>query len=78
MMYDSTPDTLAHIGRVQVLMHVLIKRIEQRAYEHAASKLQSPEKEGFDEHTPKLRTLTYGSPEYEAARNAWRCVAISL
>jgi hypothetical protein len=30
-----------------------------------ASKLKSPEKEIFDEFTPKLRTSTYGSEEYK-------------
>jgi len=38
-----------------------------RAIVHDASKLESPEKEGFDEYTPKLKGLTYGSDEYKEA-----------
>jgi hypothetical protein len=33
---------------------------------HDASKLESPEAEIFEEYTPKLSGLTYGSPEYMA------------
>ena len=35
--------------------------------DHDKSKLEAPEKEIFDAVTPKLRTLTYGSPEYHAS-----------
>lgn len=37
---------------------------------HDASKLESPEVEIFDEFTPKLQEIEYGSPEYEACRQA--------
>jgi hypothetical protein len=33
--------------------------------EHDLSKLSSPEKEIFDEYTPKLKGSTYGSDEYK-------------
>lgn len=68
MTYDSTPDTLEHIGNVQRLLASVAANIDHRADVHDASKLESPEKEMFDEYTPILRGLTYGSPEYEATR----------
>jgi len=36
-----------------------------RARSHDASKLEAPEKEMYDEFTPRLRALTYGSDEYK-------------
>jgi hypothetical protein len=44
-----------------------IKDLLERALVHDQSKLQPPEKAGFDEWTPRLRDLTYGSDEYKAA-----------
>jgi len=64
--YDSTADTLDHINKVRARLQECIGRLEARALVHDASKLQSPEKEAFDEVTPLLRGLTYGSPEYHA------------
>lgn len=37
----------------------------RRANVHDSSKLKSPEKELFDEYTPKLKNCTYGSDEYK-------------
>ena len=65
MSYDSTADTLAHIRRVSQLLNQSAKELIQRANVHDESKLHSPEKEAFDELTPKLKELTYGSPEYK-------------
>lgn len=67
-MYDSRPDTQAHIWRVQELIDLVVENLMDRAAAHDRSKLASPEKEMFDHYTPLLRTLTYGSPEYEATR----------
>jgi hypothetical protein len=67
-VYDSTNDTLDHINRVRDLLFQVVARLSKRAIEHDASKLASPEKEVFDRVTPLLRSLTYGSPEYEKAR----------
>ncbi len=64
--YDSTRDTLEHIGRVRGYLADCAIRLVRRAFAHDASKLESPEKEAFDEVTPLLRGLTYGSPEYHA------------
>lgn len=65
--YDSSADTLAHIGRVRELMAATVERLTKRANVHDASKLESPEKEAFDRLTPRLKGLTYGSEEYRAS-----------
>lgn len=53
---------------MRLLLSTVIEKLKKRRLDHDASKLVSPELEGFDEFTPKLRDLTYGSPEYEEAR----------
>lgn len=65
--YDSTVDTLKHIKRVNQLLLVFAGKLLERAVVHDESKLNEPEKSGFDRATPKLRGLTYGSDEYKAA-----------
>lgn len=62
--YDSTADTLSHINRVQHLLLEVCFKLAERGVKHDASKLRSPEKELFDEFTPKLKNTTFGSPEY--------------
>ena len=64
MNYDSTSDTLNHIKRVGVLIHKMIFTLFNRVDNHDSSKLRTPEKEIFDEYTPKLKSSTYGSEEY--------------
>jgi len=63
--YDSTKDTQDHIQRVGDLIMKAMNQLTRRALVHDKSKLQSPEKEMFDEYTPKLKDCTYGSPEYK-------------
>lgn len=63
--YDSENDTLKHIKRVSQLMTEAAIELIQRANIHDDSKLKSPEKEKFDEYTPKLAGSTYGSDEYK-------------
>jgi len=63
--YDSTQDTLTHIGRVQIYIAQCADNLDARARTHDQSKLQPPEKEIFDEMTPKLKGSTYGSEEYK-------------
>jgi len=41
--------------------------IEARAKNHDYSKLEPEEKYVFDEYTPKLKTLAFGSDEYKAS-----------
>lgn len=63
--YDSTKDTLLHIKRVNELLIDAAMELLRRAKVHDDSKLKSPEKETFDEYTPKLKGSTYGSDEYK-------------
>ena len=65
MEYDSTKDTLLHIKRVAQLLTEASAELIRRANVHDNSKLTSPEKEFFDEFTPKLAGSTYGSDEYK-------------
>lgn len=65
MVYDSKADTLVHIKRVSQLLTEASIELIRRANVHDNSKLESPEKELFDEFTPKLKDCTYGSDEYK-------------
>lgn len=62
--FDSAPETRAHIKRVQDLLEQCRIILMNRAWIHDRSKLEEPEKSGFDECIPKLKELKYGSPEY--------------
>lgn len=64
MTYDSTADTLPHIKRVNELIIKFCSQLLERARCHDESKLSSPEKEAFDEETPKLKELVYGTDAY--------------
>lgn len=63
--YDSKADTLEHIRSVNSKLIDFATILLQRAKFHDNSKLVAPEKELFDEYTPLLKTLTYGSDEYK-------------
>jgi hypothetical protein len=65
MNYDSAADTLKHIKKVGILLNKMISNLLSRIDNHDSSKLRSPEKETFDEMTPKLENSTYGSEEYK-------------
>lgn len=69
MSYDSRPDTFEHIHEVRRRLATIIEELHKRAIWHDRSKLEDPELSIFDEYTPKLRELTYGSPEYHATLN---------
>ena len=64
MKYDSRKDTM----KQDKVIHCLT----DRAMNHDASKLLSPEKECFDEITPLLKNSTYGSEEYKATLRAMK------
>jgi hypothetical protein len=64
-MYDSRKDTLDHIEKVKGFLREVDANIGARAHIHDESKLEEPEKSMYDEFTPKLRELTYGSDEYK-------------
>jgi hypothetical protein len=63
--YDSRSDTMKHKEFVATLMRGLAGELIRRGAEHDSTKLESPEKEYFDEYTPKLANCTYGSDEYK-------------
>ena len=65
MSYDSLPDTLAHIRRVNELLTYCANALLIRGGIHDKSKLDPFEKEGFDKYTPLLAGSTYGSLEYK-------------
>jgi Family of unknown function (DUF5662) len=62
--YDSRPETWGHIDRVRHFVERAARDLIDRANQHDASKLVSPEVEAFDVATPKLAGLEYGSEEY--------------
>ncbi len=65
--YDSAQDTEDHKKAVKHFMGVVIIKLSKRGLDHDNSKLEPPEKETFDEFTPLLKTLEYGSQEYKDA-----------
>jgi hypothetical protein len=67
MTYDSRPDTEAHIQRVRELLGAVRTALGLRSQAHDETKLREPELSLFNEWTPKLKELTYGSDEYKAA-----------
>ena len=66
MIYDSRPDTWRHIETVRHYIGEAVVNLLNRSEAHDQSKLVSPERECFDEFTPKLKASTYGSDEYKA------------
>jgi len=69
-MYDSTAETLKHRHQVQKFFYMILKEALDRTANHDESKLAPEEKAAFDEATPKLRSLKYPSPEYDASLKA--------
>ena len=63
--YNSLEDTLKHIKEVKSIIDLFIFELERRKINHDISKLSKIEKSFFDEFTPKLWNLTYGSLEYK-------------
>lgn len=62
---DERFKTLRHIETVRNHLNACVRELLARAEQHDQSKLQSPEREMFDEYTPLLRASTYGSEEYK-------------
>lgn len=65
MKYDSTADTLMHIKKVSKLLNDAATELIRRGNIHDDSKLESPEKELFDEWTPILSSCVYGTDDYK-------------
>ena len=64
--YDSAADTREHIASVNRNLAIFTKELIDRGCHHDDTKLYGDEKALFDEYTPKLKGVTYGSPEYNA------------
>jgi hypothetical protein len=62
--FDSTAETLKHIQKVNGYLIDAATELLKRAKNHDASKLQEPEKSAFDEVTPLLPNLKFGTEEY--------------
>jgi hypothetical protein len=60
-------ETRKHQQEAAKMMLLFAQHLITRAMTHDKSKLLDPEREGFIVATPKLRDLTYGTPEYAAA-----------
>lgn len=65
--YDARPEIYAHIQLVQAYLTCMIGGLLHRSLVHDRSKLEEPELSMFNEYTPKLRTLEYGSEDYKQA-----------
>lgn len=63
--FDSRPETWEHIHHVRLRLHGVIMVLLDRAAGHDLSKLRDPELSMFNEYTPRLRELEYGSDEYK-------------
>ena len=63
-MEDQRPKTQEHIDEVRKLLQTVMTKLLDRSMNHDQSKLESPEREIFDEFTPKLKDTTYGSDRY--------------
>jgi hypothetical protein len=66
MTYDSSEDTRKHINRVRYFLLLVRDNLLARDCYHDRTKLEDPEKAAFDEYTPMLSELEYGSEEYRA------------
>lgn len=66
-MSDSTQDTEDHMLKVQARMGVVLYELQIRADQHDASKLEEPEKSGYDRLVVDLKDVVYGTDEYRAA-----------
>jgi len=61
---EARQKTKDHMLRVGNLMFEFADAVVARSRDHDTSKLQEPEASIFEENTPKLAGLTYGSQEY--------------
>jgi hypothetical protein len=64
-MMDSEAKTREHIYEVNKNIDRVVQKLLDRAINHDSSKLEPEEKELFDEYTPRLAGMTYGSDEYK-------------
>ena len=64
MKNNSQFKTMRHIEAVRNYLIACIKELMLRGMQHDQSKLFEPELSLYNEYTPKLRELTYGSEQY--------------
>ena len=64
-IYNSVLDTMDHKERVRSLLYTFSVLLKIRGVNHDNSKLGDFEKPYFDELTPKLKNLEYGSDKYK-------------
>ena len=57
-------ETMKHVERVRNLLNQAVRHLLKRGEEHDKTKFAEPELSAYTEHTPILKTLEYGSPEY--------------
>lgn len=57
-------ETMKHIQRVRYFLWLMERELDERARNHDQTKLESPEKEVFGEHTPELSRTPYMTPAY--------------
>lgn len=62
---DQRPATYEHIHLVHQLLNLCVRNLLKRSEMHDQSKLHDPERAIFDEFSPRLREITYGSEEYD-------------
>lgn len=65
---DSTQLTKDHINLVNRNCDEFMSKLKEQVARHDASKLDELEKTYFDQYTPELNGITYGSEEYEESR----------
>lgn len=70
MSSENILSTIEHKANVGHLMADVIGLLIRRAVIHDNSKFAPEEFDAFEEATPKLKTLSYGSAEYEEARQS--------
>ena len=70
MKNNSQFKTMRHIEAVRNYLIACIKELMLRGMQHDQSKLFEPELSLYNEYTPKLRELTYGSEQYRECLSA--------
>ena len=69
-MPDSTQDTKEHIRKVRDRIFDVMENLTVRGQVHDRSKLEEPEKSGYDKLTANLADIEYGSLPYLLALKA--------
>jgi len=62
---ETLNDTLAHVRRVQELLHEVVGRLLNRARVHDDTKFEEPEFSKFAQVSARLDEVEYGSERYE-------------